>query len=446
MSGFRAAPVEQGASGQAGTILALLYVGYLLSFADRVIFGLALKPIKQTLALSDSQLGLLAGVAFAASYALFSPLGGFIVDRARRTVILASSVAFWSAATFATALMTTFTGMGLARTGVGAGEALLHPLAVSLLGDTVPAERRPRAFSLYMSAGAVGAIAAQVLGGLLVLYLAKHDVLRLPLIGEFEPWQGLFMAAAIPGLLLAAAVLTLMREPQRTAAPPAQKREAHSGVLFLRRYPYLALAIFAGIATIQMGAYTFTTWVILFFERVHDLDAGRAALWIAGTGGISALVGCLLAGNMIIALKARGYRDAPLLLAIAAAIGFAGFGSAALAMPNVWLALLLLPLATFWSYIPSVAAFSAMGEVLPPPIRARLAGIHTLANGIIANSLGPYLAGAFSDHFFPGNDGIRWALVTTMAIAAAVGIVLVSIGRADYRALISADNTKKVLA
>jgi MFS family permease len=431
---------QQTQSSQARTILVLLYLGYLLSFGDRVIFGLALKPIKATLHLSDSQLGLLSGVAFAASYALFSPLGGLLIDRVRRKLVMAGAVTFWSLATFATAFAGSFITLGLSRAGVGIGESLLHPLAVSLLGDTVPRERRPRAFAVYMSAGAVGSMAAMLLGGLLIQHLTKQGQMSLPVIGAIAPWQGLFMGAAMPGLLLAVVIIIVMREPRREIMPDTSAddlSEKRSGMAFLRANPRFGLALFAGISMAQMGAYTLTTWNILFFERVHGWTGAQSAIVLAATSGVATLVGCLLSGRLIVALKTRGHADAPLLVAIGAAILFATFGCLALAMPDPRLTVAVLPLAAFWGYVPSVAGFSAMGEALPAAIRARLAGLHTLANGLITNSLGPYLAGAFSDHLFPERHGLRWALMLTLVVAGVLGSILIAQGRPAYRRLVA---------
>jgi MFS family permease len=416
----------------AAVILTLLYLGYLLSFADRVIFGLTLKPIKAALHFSDSQLGLLSGLAFAASYAVFSPLGGLLADRFPRKRVMALAVAFWSVATFCTGLAGSFLTMGLARMGVGAGESALHPLAVSLVADTVPRERRSNAFSVYLSAGAVGGLVALLGGGVLVGKLVKTGGATLPLLGRIEPWQGIFMAAAVPGLVLALVILAVMREPARESLPEvALKADGATG--FLRAYPRVSLALFAGISMIQMGAYTLTTWNIVLFERVHGWTAARTAVSLALTGGVASLIGCLMAGRMITALRRRGHLDAPLRLCLFAAVCFAVFAIAAVLSPSPTLALGLLPLASFWGYVPSVAGLTAIGEALPAGARARLAGLHTLANGLIANALGPFMVGFFSDRLFPAAEGIRFALALTLAIAGALGFAMVALGLADYR-------------
>ena len=109
-----------------------------------MIFGLVIKPAKAALGFSDSQLGLLAGAAFALSYALFSPFTGLLVDRLNRKRVMICAVMFWSLMTLATGLATSFTSFVIARAGVGVGEAFLTPLAVSMIGDTVAREGRLR--------------------------------------------------------------------------------------------------------------------------------------------------------------------------------------------------------------------------------------------------------------------------------------------------------------
>jgi MFS family permease len=421
----------------SGAILVLLYLGYLLSFADRVIFGMVLKPIKETMGFSDAQLGLLSGVAFAFSYAVFSPLAGFFVDRKPRKLLMAGAISFWSVMTLATGLATSFVTMGLARLGVGAGEAFLHPLAVSLVSDTVPPARRSRAFSFYLSAGAVGSTIALLFGGLLIRRLMKFEELALPVLGPLAPWQGLFVTAAVPGFLLSIVVLLIMREPARLTGgehgPQTAGDDQHTAMSFLRQHPRLCWAIFPGISLLQMASYTMTTWKVVFFERVYGWSGGDAAVWIGCVGGGASILGCLAAGRLIGWLRARGYADAPLRLCVVSGVCYAVFGIAGLLAGNPYVSIALFGGAFFWSYVPSVAAFSAMGDILPPATRARLAGLHTLTNGLISNSLGPFLVGFFSDNLFTAEAGIRSAMALTVFIAAVCGLASVVAGLGPYR-------------
>jgi MFS family permease len=426
-------------SKEARFILILLYLGYLLSFADRVIFGMVLKPVKATLGLTDSQLGLLSGVAFALSYAVLSPLAGLVVDRWSRRNVMAIAIAFWSLMTAGTAFAGTFLTMGLARAGVGIGEAFLHPLSVSLVSDTVALKRRARAFAFYMSAGAVGGTIALLFGGALIGHLTKMGAMRLPLLGAIAPWQGLFVAASIPGFILALFILVSMREPARLADAPGNTSSfkpevpTPSAFRFIAANPRLCWGLFGGVSLLQMAAYTMTTWSVVFFGRVHDWNAAKAGFWLGAVGGPMTIVGCLLAGRLIGWLRAKGYTDAPFRLCLFSCIVYAVSAIAGLLSPTPASSIACMSGMFFCAYIPSVAGFAAMGEILPPGTRARLAGTHTLANGLISNSLGPFLAGWFSDEFFPSPHGIRFALIATVLIAAVLGFASIFAGLAPYR-------------
>lgn len=415
-------------------MLVLLFVGYLLSFADRIIFGLMMKPIKAALALSDSQAGLLVGGAFAVAYAVFSPAGGFFIDRHARRPIFAFAIAFWSVATFSCGLAGSFVAMGLARAGVGAGEALLHPLAVSLIGDTVPIESRAKAFAVYFSAGTFGTVGALLFGGALFQMLGGMPPLSLPLIGALQPWQALFMSMAIPGLLLALVVLATMKEPPRHG--PAHGRDAaneNSAWRFVRANPGIAIALFIGFPLIQMAGYTFLSWVFIFFDRVHGWPAGKSGVVFALTGGLTFIAGCLLSGHIVGLIRKRGYVDASLRACILGGVAFSGFAAAALLVPSPYLSFALLAIALFFGYLPTVCGFSAVSEVVPPPIRAGLAGISNLANGLIVSALGPFMVGYFSDHLYPTPTGIRWAMLTMMAISAIGGTAGLVVGLKPFR-------------
>ncbi len=313
--------------------------------------------------------------------------------------------------------------------GVGAGEALLHPLAVSLFGDTVPLGSRAKAFAIYFAAGTFGTVGALLLGGALVQWLSSMPGLSLPLVGAVQPWQALFMALAVPGLLLAAVVLVTLKEPARHA-PAHSAADASSAMAFLRANPGLASAFFVGVPLLQMAGYTFSgytflSWVFIFFDRVHGWGAGKTGVIFALTCGLAFIVGCLFSGRLIGLVRQQGHADASLRACVIGGLGFSGFASGALFMPTPYLSLALLTLAFLFGYLPTVGGYSAVSEVVPPPIRAGLAGFNTLTIELITNSLGPFLVGFFSDHFFPASDGIRWSLLTMTAISVVGGTLAV---------------------
>ncbi len=430
-----AAPASgRKAQSSAASVVALLYVAYLISFADRVIFGMSLKPIKASLGLTDSQLGLLSGAAFAISYAVFSPFGGIMVDRFRRTAVMAMAIAFFSLMTLLTGLASGFGMMALARVGVGVGESFIAPLAVSLISDVVVRERRARMFALYLSAGAVGSILALLLGGLVVHSMTGSSGLDLPVLGHLQPWQGLFAAAAVPGVLLAIVVLLVLREPIRIVTSTQKDAHGFEKVWpFVRNYWPLIVSMFVGLSTFQIAGYTFSTWSVVFFERVHGWSSVRTALTLGSTVGISTLIGCLMCGRLIEYLRNRGYVDAPLRVGVIAGLTFAVFGSAATLTSSSTLAVIFFMVAGFTGYWPAVTIYAMMGDIVPSTARGRFSAVHVLAIGIIANALGPLVVGMLNDTLFPSPSGIRYSLAATFLISAVAGTLIVYPGLKLYR-------------
>ena len=147
------------ASPYAWYVVAMLIVAYTFSFIDRQILTLMVGPIRETLKISDTELSLLHGFAFALFYSVMGIPIGRLVDSRKRTTIIAVGVAVWSVMTALCGLAQNFFQLFLARIGVGVGEAALSPGAYSMIGDYFPPHQRPRALSLYISAAYIGGAA-----------------------------------------------------------------------------------------------------------------------------------------------------------------------------------------------------------------------------------------------------------------------------------------------
>ena len=130
-------------------MLFTLLIVYILNFLDRQIVNILAEPIKTELGLSDTQLGLLAGPAFAVFYAVLGiPIARY-ADNARtnRVWLISVCLAIWSAMTAICGIAQNFVQLALARVGVGVGEAGCTPAAHSLIADTVPPEKRSSAIA-----------------------------------------------------------------------------------------------------------------------------------------------------------------------------------------------------------------------------------------------------------------------------------------------------------
>ena len=190
----------------------LLTVAYVFSFVDRYILGLLIEPIKADLGLSDTQIGLLLGPAFAIFYATMGLPLGWLADRKRRTWIVAAGVALWSFATAASGLAKNFLHLFIARMSVGVGEATLSPCAMSLISDSFPKEKRAKPIAFYTMALSLGAGIASLVSAGVLQWAKSVPAIELPIIGVVAPWQFTFIVVGLPGVLLALLMLTL-REP-----------------------------------------------------------------------------------------------------------------------------------------------------------------------------------------------------------------------------------------
>lgn len=197
-------------------VLGLLMVIYAFNFLDRQVITILAPYLKADLSLTDAQLGLLFGTAFALFYALFGIPLAKLADGWHRVRTIALGLGFWSGMTALSGLAGNFTQLGLARVGVGVGEASASPAAYSLLQDYFPRAKRATALAFYSSGIYIGAGASLMIGGVVVDYWKTHFTPATSPWG-ISGWQATFLAFGIPGLILALLTLFTVREPVRGA-------------------------------------------------------------------------------------------------------------------------------------------------------------------------------------------------------------------------------------
>ena len=243
---------------------------------------------------------------------------GRLVDRRRRTTIIAVGIAVWSVMTALCGTARNFGQLFLARVGVGIGEAALSPGAYSMISDYFPPHQRPRALSLYISAAYVGGGIATIAGGALIALMPPLD---LPAIGHLEPWQGLFMVVGLPGRLVALLVMTL-REPVRTGliGGPMPSFGAFRSFLAARRSAFGLLIIgYALSGVVWNGAIA---WIPTYFIRIFGWTASEISLPYGLITMVSGTSGIVLGGWIATRLRAKGVLDANIVIGLIA-IGIA---------------------------------------------------------------------------------------------------------------------------
>ncbi|MDE2619083.1 MAG: MFS transporter [Sphingomonadales bacterium] len=185
---------------QANLALAVFLAAYVLSFVDRQILGLMVDPIRRDLGLSDLQIGLLQGAAFALLYATLGVPFGMSVDRWSRRNLIVGGIITWSVATALCGLAGSFAALFAARVLVGVGEATLSPAVHSYLSDAYPRHRLARAMAIYNLGITLGSGMALIIGGWVVALIARSGMAEIPGLGALQPWQAAFLAVAAPGV------------------------------------------------------------------------------------------------------------------------------------------------------------------------------------------------------------------------------------------------------
>ena len=212
----KAARVERVGGPYAWYVLIVLVCVYIFNFIDRSILTILGPYIQKDLGLSDGQLGLLSGTVFALFYGLFGLALGRLADSWVRTWTIALGLSIWSGMTALSGFATSFGALAAARVGVGVGEASASPAAYSLLADWFPKEKRATALSIYSSGIFIGAGLSFMISGVVVDGWNKAFAAGGAPLG-LAGWQAAFLIVGVPGLILAAIVLTL-REPPRGLA------------------------------------------------------------------------------------------------------------------------------------------------------------------------------------------------------------------------------------
>lgn len=196
-------------------VLGLFTLVYAFNFIDRQIVTILAPYLKADLDLTDAQVGLLFGTAFALFYALFGLPLAKLADGWHRVRTLSIGLAFWSAMTAASGLATNFVQLGIARMGVGIGEASASPAAYSILQDYFTKDRRATAIAIYMSGIYLGSGASLMIGGQIVGWWDGAYPIAPPF--GLSGWQAAYFAVGLPGIALALLVATTVREPIRGA-------------------------------------------------------------------------------------------------------------------------------------------------------------------------------------------------------------------------------------
>jgi MFS family permease len=368
-----------GRPGYRAYVLVILVLVYTFNFIDRVVISIVQEPIKHEFALTDGQLGLMAGPAFVLFYATLGIPIARLAERFNRTTILAVCTALWSAMTALCGAATSFPTLFLARIGVGVGEAGCTPPSQSLITDYFPHARRSTAIAIYTLGVPLGALLAAFGGGWIAQNLG---------------WREAFLVLGLPGVALALLLKLTIKEPPRAGAAAATPGFVAALKILGSKPAFWHVAVGGGLASfVGYGVGQFTT---SFLIRIHGLSLFEAS---QGTGvliGVFGGVGIFSAGFV----ADRIARTHPGALAWLPAIGFlvaTPLQMLGYRVGSLPLAFGLLAAGMLAQYLYLGAMYAVAQGVSPPRIRATAAAILILIVNLIGYGFGPPIIGLLSD-------------------------------------------------
>jgi predicted MFS family arabinose efflux permease len=381
------------------TTLFILFVVYSINFMDRQILAILAQAIKQDLDLSDTQVGLLYGLAFALVFAVSGiPLARY-ADRGNRVRVINWCLVVFAAMTAACGLATAYWHLVLARFGVAVGESGTGPPSHAIIADLYPVEKRSTAMAFFAIGPSIGMLLAFSLGGW---------------VGQAWGWRTAFVVTGLVGLVVAVPCFVLLREPrtQPRLAPPRPLGASLSALFASRSLRH----VFAGATIFSAAVFSIVGWLPSLLVR-SGYSVGEAGTTLALVFGVGGAAGTLLGGALADGL---GRRDAAwrlrvvalvlVLMAPAFAVAFLAGGSTAMvvlvAVPAALLGFNLGP------------TFAMVQTLAPVESRTTAAAALLFLGNTVGLGLGPVLIGALSDALAPaaGHDSLRFALLAVVPL------------------------------
>lgn len=405
-------------------MVGVLLMFYVLSILDRLVINMLVIPIQQELSLSDFQISLLLGPAFAICFGICGYPLGWATDRFSRRGVVFGGIIFWSVSTVLTGLAKGFPMLFAARMGVGAGEASLQPAAYSLIADKFPKERMTTALSIFGMGPKVGTAFAFGVGGWVISYAAAHGGMTLPLIGEVTAWRLAMIMIGLPGLLLALLAFTFKE--------PARKNHVKPAVTDVNVFAYMGqnkplfTTLLVGFAFAAVAAASLISWVPTYITREFGWSPKEYAP-IMGVINIISASSILCKGVIIDWLYKRGIADAHVrfytwLLATSAPLAIIAFS---MKDPYWFMGLYAIVDVVLVSFLLYIAA--TLQLMMPNRMRGQATAIFMFVTATIAAGIAPTIVASLTDFVFADKQALGKSLMLVTTVASVIAFITLRI-------------------
>ncbi len=399
-----------GLSGNRGYVLFILVVVYTFNFIDRQIIGILAVPIKADLMLSDTQLGLMGGLAFALFYTGLGIPIAMLADRSSRSWIITVALVLWSAMTAACGLAQNFWQIFLARVGVGVGEAGGVAPSYSLISDYFPPNQRARALSIFSFGIPIGSTLGIVAGGF---------------IASTMDWRVAFFVVGAAGILIAPIFRLTIKEPVRgrfdrdsQVRSPANLGEILRTLAGKKSFWLMSV----GSAFSSMMGYAMFFWLPSFFVRSYGITLLDASLFYGAIILVGGLAGIWMGGwaaDRFGQKNRAAYAYVPAIAFVATAPLYA----IGVLSPSLVLTFLAMLIATALGLVWLGPVIAAIQHLVKANMRTTASAVFLFINNLIGIGVGTVVIGMLSDGLQGryGNDALKYSILagTSLYLVAA---------------------------
>jgi len=416
-------------SQQAWYGVVILTLAYILSFLDRQLLSLVVTDVKSDLDLTDSQVSIILGFAFALFYTTMGIPIGRLADKKSRRTIIGIGITFWCFMTAATGIVKTYAQLFIARIGVGVGEATLSPSALSIISDYFPKEKRGTAMGFFNMGVSVGSGIALILGGQIVAYFADFPPIILPLVGQIYEWQVLFIFIGIPGLLVALLMSTI-KEPSRKGKMTVVNESGSSSeeisikdtirFIYQRKEAYGWL--FLSMACSVLIGYAFLSWLPTMYIRSYNIGIPTITLWLGVAFLIGGPFGATMSGWLGDKLYKKYNNSSHVMLFAYSMIILTVAAVLVPLMPSYQTATLM--------FIPQIVTAAgqtalapvAMINITPNQLRGQVTAVYFFVISMTGYTLGPTSVALITDFIFKDESLIMYSMSIVSLVVGLIGI------------------------
>jgi len=425
------APVieDTGTAFSHGYIVFMFFVCFAFSYIDRQVVSILVQPLKASLLLSDTQIGLLQGATFTLCYATAGVFVARLVDRSNRVRLSAACVAIWAISTAMCGTAGSFGELLVWRAGTAIAEAALSPAALSIFSDMFPPRKVTRASSVFMLGPYIGGGVALLGGGALLGWMDQPAMAGWLARQGLQPWQVVFFLVGLPGLALAALVLATIREPARRGLPAAQGAAGAAPPigevlreLFVRNR--FCLPYFFGYVALILLFYSHAAWFPTLLIRSFGLSASAVGKLTGPVYMIGGMAGVVSASLFVGKVNDRDALRKVLRIACGAAALLVPAACAAPLAPAMWLSLALYGLCAYAASIVMALAPVPLQIAIPNRMRGRAVALLVFLTNAISGGLGPFAVGAINEWLGHPRAGLAIALAIVGTAAAAASALL----------------------